>query len=135
MDGPTHRVTVEHYAETGETVSDGMGGTDPVREWQAHAESVPARYTPADTANVGLTEAIHGDVVQAAPVVRIHPRHIGEVVDGTYECAVRADGDWRVVIPGLAGEERYKVVTNVREQYAFGPLPTAVALDLELQDD
>lgn len=135
MHSPTHRVTIEHYTETGETVSDGMGGTRPVEEWTVYAEDVLARYTAGTGQANQRVRDVSGTIERAQPVVTTHPSAVGDVVDGTFECDVRGDGTWRVVVPGLAGEDRYKVVTNVREQYAFGSVPTAVALDLELQDD
>lgn len=132
---PTHRVTIEQFAETDETRTDGMGGTRSVSEWQPVFEDVPARYTDAASAAEGVDQQDHGEALRSQPQLSIHPRHIGDVVDGAYECAVAANGEFRANVHGLAGEDRYKVVTVVRERYGMGTVPTTITLVLELQDE
>lgn len=130
MQSPTHTVTIEHHVVTGE-VDDGMGGTKPTHDWEPYAEGVPARYTPAGE---GYVRAVHGEVEREAPVVRIHPEHVGSLVDDTYACDVDDDGDWRVSIDGIGDVDDYQLVTDVRETYGFGTVPDTVTLELELQD-
>lgn len=133
---PTHTVTIEHWERTGDTVDDGMGGTEDVREWLPVVTDVPGRYTPAGMAgSIGVTQTDTGEVARERPIVTLEPVFVGTMVDGTFERVVEAGSEWRVYVHGLAGADRYKQIDRVRENYGLSQVPDSVSLELELQDE
>lgn len=138
--GATHRVSVDHHTETGDTVSDGAGGETAVTEWQTVVEAVPARFTESTSATQGRERDVSGPVDIDSPTVRFDPKDVGTlswVSDpatgdryAEYDCDIGDDGDWRVTIHGHGGDEQY-AIEDVRVHHASGPVPTRVVAVLE----
>ena len=143
MFSATHRVTIEHLAETGETIDDGMGGEEPVTEWETVAEHIPARFSESGDAIEGTDADQFGRIEQDQPRVRVHPKQVGdadwnELGDGrgmpVYDRDVHAGDDYRVTIHGMSGGDDRRVIDTVLEMYGNGPFPTTVVLGLERQE-
>ena len=141
MFAPTHRISIEHRAETGDTVDDGMGGEEAVTEWEAVISSIPGRYSEGDSEIEGRTQDVEGETQLDTPRVSVRPRDVGEMtwesvetgMQPEYDREVHSGSDWRVVIHGMGGGDERRVIDTVREQYGMGPAPTAVVLELERQ--
>lgn len=137
--GATHRVSVEHHTETGDTVSDGAGGTTDVTEWVTVVQTL-ARFTESTSATQGRERDVAGPVDIDAPTVRFDPKDVGTLSwvtdpdtgdrDPEYTCDIADDGNWRVTIHGHGGDEQY-AIDNVRVHHAAGPVPTRVVAVLE----
>ncbi|QRV14213.1 hypothetical protein JMJ58_14855 [Haloterrigena salifodinae] len=126
-------VTVSAYTETGETEADGMGGTQPIEDWVAIAEEIPARYSPEGRTTVN--EDV-GARLRDTAFVSIHPRYVGTIADdGTYllDERLRPGIDRRVDLHRGDREPRRRSIKSVAEVPGpNGRVPSAVRLELEV---
>ena len=86
----THRATIQHREETGETADDGMGGTRPRVDWVTRVADMPIRYLPE---GVGLERQRHGDVYCDNPSMLCPPQYVGQLVDGEFSLNIDVGDD------------------------------------------
>ncbi|WP_126665240.1 hypothetical protein [Haloterrigena salifodinae] len=126
-------ITISAYVETGETEDDGMGGTQPIEDWVAIAEEIPARYSPEGKT---IVDEDTGERIQDTAFVSIHPRHVGEIAgDGTYllDDRLRPGIDRRVELHRSDRDPRRRSIESVAEVPGpNGRVPEAVRLELEV---
>ncbi|WEL29852.1 hypothetical protein [Haloferax volcanii] len=133
----THKATIEHYQETGETVGDGAGGTISVKDWVSVADGVPCRYEPAGQ---GYVREDQGGRVYESPRVYFPPRAVGEMVDVSadddpadyeYELDVDAGDDYRLTLEAVDG---VFTLSDPDVHYSGPQRPSHVVIEVERID-
>lgn len=105
----THLATIEHYAETGQTIDDGAGGTIPQKEWTTVVDGQPCRYEPEGQ---GYVREDQGGRVYESPRVYLPARSVGSMADVSavgddaeyeYELEIDTGDEWRLTLAGVDG--------------------------------
>jgi hypothetical protein len=123
----THLATIEQYAETGETIDDGAGGTIPVEEWTTVVDGQPCRYEPAGQ---GYVREDQGGRVYESPRVYFPARAVGSIdaPASQYELNIDEGDDWRLSLEDVDGE--FSLV-NVDVHYEGAHRPSHVVIEIE----
>lgn len=133
----THKATIEHYQETGETIDDGAGGTIPEQDWVAVVDDQPCRYEPAGQ---GYVREDQGGRVYETPRVHVPARTVGEMVDVSaedapadyeYQLAIDDGDDWRLTLASIAGTF---AMTDVDVHFEGPQRPSHVTVEVERTD-
>jgi len=125
----THKVTIEEFRETGETIDDGAGGTIPVEEWVTAVDGEPCRYEPAGQ---GYVREAEGGRVHETPRVILPARAVGHMESfGEYRLDIDDGDDWRLTLAGVDGTF---ALSDVDVHYEGPQRPSHVVVEVERID-